>query len=288
MTMPAPPDLVPCYRHPGRLTGIRCTRCERPICPDCMIQAPVGHHCPACVHQGNRGVRQIQWKPSSPMNPSARPPVTPVVKALIAINVVAYVLTGVVHTAWENTYAQFPPAIALNGQVYRLLTAAFLHANVLHIGLNMFALLIFGPMVEMALGRNRFIALYLLAALGGSVCSYFFGPVLVEAVGASGAIFGVLGAWLPLSRSRRGDMVGISVLIGVNLLFSFSIPGIDWRAHVGGLVTGVVVGGLFGLAEHRPPAQRRAIEIGTCAAVLLLLALLVHVRTDQIKRLASL
>jgi membrane associated rhomboid family serine protease len=146
----------------------------------------------------------------------------------------------------------------------------------------MLALLIIGPPIEAAIGRVRFLALYLLAALGGSVCSYLFSPVNIAGVGASGAIFGLFGAYFVLARARRAETSGIVALIAVNLVFSFVDSTIDWRAHVGGLITGFTIGAMLTLAERRPPAQRLAIEIATFGVVTAVLISLIHLRTDQL------
>jgi membrane associated rhomboid family serine protease len=275
------PDRVACYRHADRLTGARCTRCGRPICPDCMLEAPVGHQCPNCVREGGREAAPVRW------NPARRPGgFTPVVKALVVVNVVVFLLTAS-NRVWQADFDLFPLAVA-SGQPYRLLTAAFLHANIPHILFNMVALVLLGPPVEEALGRRRFLALYLLSALGGAVCSYFLGPVALPSVGASGAIFGLFGAWFSIARAQRSETSGIVVLIAIQLVYSFVDKTVDWRAHVGGLVTGIVVGGIFALAARRPPAQRRAIEIGISLVTLATLLLLARVRTNQINLQAAL
>ena len=271
---------LPCYRHEDRLTGASCTRCGRPICGDCMIQAPVGHHCPTCVHEGNKGVRQVKQVRWSPMG--SRSQLTPVVTALIGLNVVVYLISQF-RPSVVVRYGQFPIGIALNHQYERLLTAAFLHANILHIGSNMLALVIVGPALETALGRVRFAGLYLLAALGGSVCSYLFSNPHDLGVGASGAIFGLFGAYFVVARRHHAETTSIVGLIVINLIFSFAVPLIDWRAHIGGLVVGTAVAAGLTLAETRPPAQRRAIEIGVAAATLAVLIVLIQVRTGQLR-----
>jgi membrane associated rhomboid family serine protease len=270
--------MTTCYQHPDRATGASCTRCGRPICPDCMIEAPVGHHCPTCVKEANRGARQVRWSPS-PVAGGRR--ITPVVQALIALNVVVFVISNA-RPSVSNRYALQPLLIA-HGQYDRLLTAAFLHANFLHILFNMMALYIVGPALETAIGRIRFVGLYLLAALGGSTCSYLLSKPSIYGVGASGAIFGLFGAFFVIARSRRADSGGILALIVVNLIFSFADPQIDWHAHVGGLVTGTVVAFAFAFAETRPPAQRRLIEAVAAAAVAAVLVVLIHVRTGQLR-----
>jgi membrane associated rhomboid family serine protease len=243
-----------------------------------MVEAPVGHHCPTCVKEENRGVpqpRQVRW-----MQPG-QTRLTPVVTALIAVNVIIFLITSS-RPDVEVRYAQIPARIA-SGEYYRLITAAFLHANFFHILFNMVALLILGPPIETAIGRVRFLALYLLAALGGSVCSYLFSPVNVAGVGASGAIFGLFGAYFAIARARRAETGGIVALIAINLVFSFIDSAIDWRAHVGGLITGFTIGAMLALAERRPPAQRRAIEVATFTAVTAVLLGLIHLRTDQLR-----
>jgi membrane associated rhomboid family serine protease len=243
-----------------------------------MIQAPVGHHCPACVKEGNRGVRQVRWTPPSA---AGGRPLTRVVKVLVALNVAVFLISSARPSVIDR-FAQEPYKIAA-GQYERLITAAFLHAGLLHIVFNMLALYIVGPTLEAAIGRVRFIALYVLAALGGSVLSYLFSNPRIQGVGASGAIFGLFGAFFVIARSRRADTSGILTIIAINLVFQFADPLIDWRAHVGGLAAGTVVAAAFALAETRPPAQRRSIEVGVIVLVLVVLVGLVGVRTSQLR-----
>jgi membrane associated rhomboid family serine protease len=281
MTTSQLPDRVACYRHPDHLTGAHCTRCGRPICGDCMVAAPVGHHCPTCVKEG--GATTVPGAPPrprwSPGMPGGRR-LTPVVATLIAINVVAFVLTTL-HPTWKFDYAQYPALVA-HGQAYRLLTAIFVHENFTHILFNMAALLIIGPPVEEALGRNRFLALYLLAGLGGSVLSFLFGSVHVFGLGASGAIFGIFGAWFSLARAQRADTGVIVLLIAINLAYSFYDPNIDWRAHVGGLAVGLALGALFAWSAARRAKERMMYETAALVSMVAFLALLVIVRSAQI------
>jgi membrane associated rhomboid family serine protease len=244
-----------------------------------MIEAPVGHQCPVCVKEGNKGGRPINWRPTA-MRPGGQ--VTLMVKVLIAANVVVFLLTSA-QKRLELTYAQRPLNIAGQHEYYRLLTAAFVHDGLFHIVFNMIGLLMLGPPIEAVIGRVRFTTLYLLSALGGSVCSYLFSQPGVYGVGASGAIFGLFGAYFVLARARRSETSWVVVLIVVNLALSFSNKLIDWRAHVGGLVAGAVMAGFFTLAETRPPVQRRAIEILGGVAVLAALIVLVQIRTGQLR-----
>jgi membrane associated rhomboid family serine protease len=246
-----------------------------------MVQAPVGHHCPECVREGNKGVRQIHWRPAPTLGGRRA---TPVVRALIIVNAAVFLLVRQ-GSSTELRFAQVPILVA-QGQYERLLTAAFLHAGVVHIVFNMMALYIVGPSLETALGRVRFGVLYLLAALGGSVLSYLFSNPRIEGVGASGAIFGLFGAFFVVARTRHADTSGIVGLLVINLLYPFIDRTIDWRAHVGGLVVGSAVAAAFAFAETRPPSQRRAIEVGVAVAVLGVLVGLTAVRTNQLRAVA--
>jgi len=270
--------ITTCYNHPDRPTGASCTRCGRPICPDCMIQAPVGHHCPDCVREANKDrPAAVQWAPGTGGTMSR---LTPVVKTLIGINVAVFLLSSA-RPSIETRYAEWPRRIA-SGQYERLITAAFLHANLLHIFFNMFALAIFGPPIEQALGRWRFVALYGVAALGGSVGSYLFSSPDSAGVGASGAIFGLFGAYFVIARRRRLDTREIAGLIIANLIISFAIPVIDWRAHLGGLVTGGLVALVYMGTERLPERQRRVLEAAGLLALTAVLVFLVHYRTGQL------
>jgi rhomboid protease GluP len=160
--------------------------------------------------------------------------------------------------------ALYPPAIAEGHQYWRLITPMFLHAGLIHIALNMYALYLFGYLIEEAFGHLRFIAIYFVAGFLASVASFAFGPVVEVGVGASGAIFGLLGAWVAFNYRRRGSAMasanlrGAFFLIAINAVLSVSIQGIDWRAHLGGLVAGVLAGATaegFGPRGLRPLIQ---------------------------------
>lgn len=248
MEDPGPQAPPRCYVHRDRLAGSVCRRCNRPICPECMREAPVGWQCTSCVRQGSRVSPTIRWRPRAPGR-LGNTRITPVVVVLIVVNVAFFV--------WEQTnldsivsrYALWPIGIYTYHQWYRLVLAAFLHANFEHIFFNMLTLAIVGPPVEAELGRVRFSALYLTAALGGSVASYLLSNANEVGLGASGAIFGVMGAYFVLARRRRWDTSAILGLIILNLVISFADTQIDWRAHIGGLATGVLVAAGF----SRPP-----------------------------------
>jgi len=281
-----PPDVTPgaqppapgCYRHPERPTYIRCTRCERPICPECMRSASVGFQCPDCVGEAARTVRQ-------PVTVAGGGVVTKpyVTWSLIGITVAVFLVqfaTGVDQVAED--FGMWPFGIALYGEWWRLLTAAFLHGSWLHIAFNMYVLFVFGPILERVLGHVRFIVLYLVAALGGSVASYVFSDPRTVSVGASGAIFGLMGAVIIAGRRLRWDITQVLVLLGINVVIGFLSPDVDWRAHFGGLVVGALVAAVF---VWTPAPFRSARVLWQTFGVLAILGALVVVtmwRTGQL------
>jgi membrane associated rhomboid family serine protease len=272
---PAQPDprdaSVPtCYRHPGRETYVRCQRCDRPICPDCMRVASVGHQCVECVQQGSRTIRQAE----TPFG--GRPVTTPVVTwTLVGINVLAY-LAEVANAPLVLTRFQMSADQVAAGEWWRLFTGAFLHApppSYWHILFNMWALYVIGPQLERMLGSLRFAAVYLLAALGGSVAVYLVGSA---SVGASGAIYGLFGAMFVVARRLGYDVRGVLWLIGINVVLTFVIPGISWQGHLGGLITGTLVMALF---AYSPGKNRKAFQLGAALVVLFACVLIVMLMT---------
>jgi membrane associated rhomboid family serine protease len=279
---PAASVVPTCYRHPDRETYVRCTRCNRPICPDCMRSAAVGFHCPECVAEGARTQRSARtlFGGSVPTRGAI------VTMTLIALSVVAFLIDSIVPghpREWWMVGLQLDDSGNLaglsQGEWWRLLTAAFLHGGILHLLFNMYALYLFGPQLEAAFGHVRFAALYVLSALGGSAVSYLFANPVQPSLGASGAVFGILGATLVVSRRLRYDVRGVTVLIGINLALGFVIEGIDWRAHLGGLITGMAVAYAFAYA---PRGQRTLIGVGACVLVFLATVGIVAFRTAQL------
>ncbi|MGC5009887.1 rhomboid family intramembrane serine protease [Streptosporangium sp. DT93] len=269
-----PGTVVPtCYRHPGRETYVRCQRCDRPICPDCMRDASVGFQCPECVAEGGKGMRRAQAVFGG------RAVTTPrVTWTLLIINVLAYAGEIVGGNPVVNAFAMSAYDVAYGGEWWRLVTGAFLHQpmtsgglGLTHILFNMWALYVIGPELERRLGAARFLTLYLLSALGGSVAIYLFG---LAAVGASGAIYGLFGAMFVLGRRLGYDVRGVLWLIGINAVLTFVIPGISWQGHLGGLVTGAVVAAVLAFA---PRGNRDAVQWGGCVAILVVLVALVLV-----------
>jgi membrane associated rhomboid family serine protease len=297
---PAPPPPPPataeqCYRHPGVETGVHCTRCGRPICPDCMIPAPVGHQCPECVGEAKQDFR----RPGARVATGPRTGFT-VTNALLALLVVIFV--GEVVYAGADSLLNGPTNVQLfkmggdlgiavaAGQVWRLFTSMFLHIGIFHILLNGYALYLFGNVVEAEQGSRRFVILYVVTGLCASAASYAFGDPLAVGAGASGAIFGVFGVFIGYSWRRR-DLAFYAArvrsalwLIAINAFIAFSVPSIDWRAHLGGLLAGLVVGASIDGIGSFPKRIGFAIGIGAVMAVTV--ALVVY-RTDQLQPLVA-
>ncbi|GGK10868.1 rhomboid family intramembrane serine protease [Pilimelia anulata] len=276
-----------CYRHPGRETWVRCTRCERPICPDCMTTAAVGHQCPICVAEGHRTQRAgrtvFGGGPAGERGYAT--------KALVAANIlvmVASVLSasgqglfgggfgglggsftplmeaGAVLGRWAdpNVDAVFRDGI-VHGEYYRLFTGMFLHFGLVHLVLNMWALWVFGRYLETALGPLRYLALYVLAGLGGNVAAFLVSPD-GPTVGASGAVFGLFGALFVIQRRLGKDTSAVLAVLAINLVFTFAIKEISWAAHVGGLIVGALVALAF---AHAPRSHRTLVQVSGCVIV---------------------
>jgi membrane associated rhomboid family serine protease len=287
-----PPDrtsgltLDTCYRHPKVFTGVHCTRCGRPICPDCMRPAPVGYQCPNCVADARkvgprRRVKIVLGRPGR------------VTTILLAVNIGMFVLelglgaagglyTGGSPQKLAQLGAMVPCAVAEQHQYWRLFTVMFLHASLLHIFFNMYALYLFGYLIENALGSARFIALYFLTGFLASATSFVFSNPNVAAVGASGAIFGLLGAWVAYNYRRRGSALASAnlrwayMIIGINLFLGFSIASIDNFAHIGGLIAGAAAGYF---AEGAGPRDvRKFVQVGGLAALALVGVVMVAAR----------
>lgn len=275
-------DTATCYRHPEREAHIRCTRCNRRICPDCMVAASVGFQCPECVRQGNKGVRRGRTVFGGAVTGDPGY----VTKVLIAVNALMWLVqigagSTFEHRLWLIGGPAFDPVLmervgVADGESYRLLTAAFLHGGLVHLALNMYALYLFGPPLEGALGRVRFITLYLVSALGGSAVSYAFSNPAQPSLGASGAIFGLLGAFLVVSRRMGRDTTGVLILLAINFVYGLLVPRIDWHAHLGGLITGVLTAVAFAYA---PKVGRTAVQTGGVLGVLAAVVVVVVWRT---------
>ena len=264
-----------CYRHPERETYIRCNRCERPICPDCMTNAAVGFQCPECVAEGAASIRPVRTRLG------AKVPTRPyVVMVIIALNVAAF--------AWQYLvgsdeviadWAMRPAFVAGLDEWYRLVSSMFLHFGILHLGFNMLVLWLLGPQLEQVLGHARFATLYFVAGLGGAVASFWFSGPFVAAGGASGAVFGLMGAFVVVGRALRSDVSQVLGLIALNIVIGFVIPNTDWRAHLGGLLVGSAVAAVFAYA---PPRRRVAVQVIGVLAIVAVLAALAVARDNRL------
>lgn len=279
-----------CYRHPSREAHIRCQRCNRPICPECMRPASVGFHCPECVAEGARTTRtgRTAYGGLRPGNPG----ITSLV--LIAINVavfVAILATGGAGSALIDQLALLPTDTRFRladgsirevtgvagGAYWQLVTSMFTHVEIWHIGFNMLALYVLGPQLEMVLGRVRFLALYLLSGLAGSLVVYWLAGPNTATLGASGAIFGLMGALLVVALKVRADVSQLLMWIGLNFLITVVFRGfISWQGHLGGFLGG---GLLAAILVFAPRERRTLFQVLGLVTVGVLILLGVVVRT---------
>ncbi len=285
-----PSQIPTCYRHPGRETYVSCVRCGRYACPDCMRSASVGQQCVDCIGQGAQSTRQARTAFGG--RPASGAVVT---WTLVAINVAIFLVTwvrpGIVNDLEMLGYASYPFGGPLHGvaagEWYRLITSAFVapatgqgSLGFVDILFNMWALIFVGPALEGFLGRLRFLAVYLLSAVGGGVMYYFLAPQNAAAVGASGAIFGLFGAWFVVARRLRLDTRGIVMLIAINLALSFFWHNvIAWQAHIGGLLTGALLTAAYAYAPRKNLA---ALQMLATIAVVAALVIATAIRTGQL------
>ncbi|MQY23039.1 rhomboid family intramembrane serine protease [Nocardia macrotermitis] len=266
---PQPPAPT-CFRHQDRTTGLACTRCGRPACPECLRQAAVGQQCVECVSQGQREVRQARTAVGGPV---ATRPVPYVTYVLIALNVAVFAFTAFqAHSVAANQYSTlfedwvlWPVGVA-RGQWIRVVGGAFLHYGPLHLAVNMFALYMLGRDAETVLGRWRYLTIYLISLFGGAAAVMWLAPHDATA-GASGAIFGLFGALTVVLLRLRRSPTQMLVVIGINLIISISVPGISLWGHLGGLAAGTLatVGLLYGPQWVRVRTQESGLRVGWAA-----------------------
>jgi membrane associated rhomboid family serine protease len=294
VTEPQPETQAPatCWWHPERQTGLRCTRCERPACPECLREAAVGYQCIDCVAAGRRddkaraaGHRSLGFgqRTVAGARVSRQLVVTPL---LIAVNALVFVATVIQSQSMvDNSVAEisrdgvlFPLGIAA-GEWWRLITSGFLHDGPFHLLMNMLALYFLGRELEVLLGKVRFSALYLLSLLGGSAAVFLLGHPEQPTLGASGAIYGLLGGILVAAIRLRVDLTFILVVIGINLVISFQVPNISWLAHLGGFAVGAIITVAL---VYAPERLRTPVQVGTMLAVSVALVALFVMRDAQI------
>ena len=293
--LPPPPAVETCYRHSNVQTAVHCTRCGRPICPDCMIPGPVGHHCPTCVAEARAEYRR------GPGRRGLRASATglPATRGLIAILLAVFALELVRGGAGSLLEGPSPDVLArmggsvgifiAQGQYWRLFTPMFLHAGLIHLAFNAYALWIFGSMLEPEIGSWRFLVVYLVTGIAASAASYAFLDPQTVGIGASGAIFGIFGVFLVYNYRRRNTALGAArlrtglVLLAINAVLGFSIAGIDWRAHIGGLVAGVVAG--FAVDVRGTASARQSAFVAGMVLILVVTVGLVVWRTGRLHAL---
>jgi membrane associated rhomboid family serine protease len=266
-----------CYRHPGRQSFILCQRCGRTICPECQTQAAVGVICPECMREQRQSAPRTKSAAStrfSRMTAAGQPVVT---YSIIAVTLLLFVLQlipglGVTNALLYAGAYSYP----VDFEPWRMITSVFVHSTgfIFHVLLNMYTLWIFGQILERMLGRGRFLALYLLSGLAGSLGVLFLADPYVAVVGASGAIFGLMGAFLVIQRKLGGNATQLLILLGINLVIGF-LPGVNiaWQAHVGGLVGGAIIGLIFVQTRSRNQRVLQLVLLGGFAAVLVGLSL---------------
>ncbi len=273
-----------CYRHPDREAHIRCQRCDRRICPDCMRPASVGFQCPSCVAEGSRSTRSARTAYGG--RRSGDPSLTS--KVLIGLNVVVWVLvlaTGGRASRLVDLLALRPnggltvvngvtyniPDGVADGRYWQLFTSMFTQVEVWHIGFNMLALWVLGPQLEAAVGRTRFLALYLLSGLTASAAVMWFSVPYSLTLGASGAIFGLMGALLVVAVKVHGDVRGVATWIAVNFVFTFLfVRLISWQGHLGGFIGGLLLGAAI---VYAPRASRARWQLAGILGVAVAVAL---------------
>lgn len=273
-----------CYRHTDRETWIRCQRCENPICPDCMTPAAVGFQCPTCVKDGAKSTRTGRLPYGGER--SANPALTSLI--LIAINIAVWVMIRADGEAQEVRQALWllpqspdlgngfrPFDSVAGGEYWQVLTSAFAHIDTVHIAFNMVALYFLGPHLEAVLGRVRFLALYLVSALTGSAAVMLLSTATTPTLGASGAIFGLLGALIIVAIKIRGDVQQLFIWLGINVVYTFVGSNISWQGHLGGLVGGALIAAII---VYSPKERRPVFQWSGIAAVAILTIALIAAR----------
>lgn len=264
-----PPTALTCYRHTDRVTRLRCSECGRPICPDCSMDSAVGQKCPECARPQGRA-RVIDAR-RTVRAPAAR--TAPVAFGLIAVNAIVYLLGMLSNEIDVRLFIEGAQRRDLieAGEWYRVATAMFLHGGLTHVLFNMWALYIFGPVLERRFGSIPFASLYVASGLSGGALFYLLGSP-AWAVGASGAIFGLFGALLASFYRQRHSPAGravftqLVVLLAINMALPLIVPNIAWEAHVGGLLAGMAIAAAWDrMPEHD---GRRALRLRTLAALL--------------------
>lgn len=275
-----------CYRHPDRQSFVLCQRCMRTICPECQTQAPVGVICPECMSADRKNRTPAQKKAARrwrgggatmAMTRGGKPVVTYALLAVTSFIGLLQLIPGIgeqitAQLLFASPYL-YPNLSPLPFEPWRLLTAVFAHGGFIHLALNMLALWMLGQSLEPMLGRVRFLALYLISGLGGSVMVAVLAP-LTSTVGASGAIFGLMAALLIVGRHLGANVTGLLVILGINFVYGLVFGGgrISWQAHLGGVLIGALVAFIYVKTKRR---EQRTLQIVLLSAVVILLIVVV-------------
>jgi membrane associated rhomboid family serine protease len=285
-------DLPACVRHPDRPTGLRCVRCDRPACPDCLQPASVGFQCVDCVAEGSKTVRPARTVAGARSQPGVKALV--VMPVLIGINVLVFGITAfqaqsIVENQRSGLFIDgaLIPGLVAGGEYWRLLTSGFLHFGnyggygPVHLVFNMFALYVLGRDLEVALGRMRFLVVYMLSLFGGSTAVMLFGDALSSVAGASGAIYGLFGGIAVVVFRAKMNPTPVLVLLGINIFLSVALPGISLLGHLGGLVVGAAATAALVYAPRGKNLVRFQVWACVGLAVLLVAVLAVQMSTTD-------
>ncbi|GAB3136405.1 rhomboid family intramembrane serine protease [Marisediminicola antarctica] len=262
-----------CYRHPDRESYVLCQRCGRTICPACQTQAAVGFHCPECIREGRARAPRTKSRLSTSARRLTAPGSPAVTYSIIGVTALVFVLQ-LVSGGLVTRYLTYFPVLTAR-EPWTMVTSLLVHStsSFLHILFNMFSLFIFGRILEPMVGRWRFLALYLLSGLGGSVAVLLLNPT-GGVLGASGAIFGLFGAFFVIQRGLGGNSGQLVVLIVINLSIGFFVPNISWQAHVGGLIVGALVAFVYMRTRLARQKNRQLLILAAIAAGLIALSYL--------------
>lgn len=267
---PSPAQAPTCFRHPEKISYVSCHRCGRPVCPECQVPAPVGVQCVECVRAANRAIPQAKTQ----FGGTARSGAPVLTYTLIGLNVLMYLLQWIV--------PNFTQQIVLMGTLahwepWRIITSAFAHSqgSLLHLAMNMYGVYICGTLLEPRLGRLRFIWLYLLSALGGSLGVILLSDPLSATLGASGALSGLFLALFVVFRTNRSALRQMGIVLVLNAVMGFVVPGISWQGHLGGAIVGAVAAAAITLIHKGPKRSKIQFALLGVLTVLILISLYV-------------
>lgn len=266
MSSPAGERTGVCYRHPDRESYVLCQRCGRTVCPECQTQAAVGVHCPECVREARASAPKTKPAVVTMLRSRSQPVVT---YAIMALCVIVYLTQLIPGSPTEQALLYWGPYTLI--EPWRMLTYGFVHGSPIHILVNLLSLWILGRILEPAVGRARFLAIFLLSVLGGAVAVLLLAPVNAI-VGASAGVFGLFAALFVIQRRLGATNWQLLAIIGVNLVIGFVLPGISWQGHVGGLIAGAAAAGLIWMTRRPNDRWKQVILLLGLTVVLIVVA----------------